>query len=128
VNFFARGMGAPEEDRNLIDISANAGFTFHEPIPHRDDDTMGIGMGYGKVSDSAADSDRDTAFFTGSYFPIRGSEEFVELTYQYELTPWCQLQPDFQYVFDPGAGILNPNTGHRIKNEVVLGVRINVQF
>jgi porin len=128
VNFFARGMGAPEEDRNLIDISANAGFTFHEPIPHRDDDTLGIGMGYAKVSDSAADSDKDTAFFTGSYYPIRGSEEFVELTYQYQVTPWCQMQPDFQYVFDPGAGILNPNSGHRVKGEAVLGVRMNVQF
>ena len=128
VNFFARAMGAPEEDRNLIDISTNAGFTFHEPIPHRGDDTLGIGMGYAKVSDSAADSDKDTAFFTGSYFPVRGSEEFIELTYQYQLTPWCELQPDFQYVFDPGAGILNPNSGHRVKNEVVLGVRMNVQF
>ncbi len=128
VNFFARAMGAPEEDRNLIDISVNSGFTFHEPIPHRGDDTLGIGMGYAKVSDSAADSDRNTAFFTGSYYPVRGSEEFVELTYQYQLTPWCQLQPDFQYVFDPGAGILNPNSGHRLKNEAVLGLRMNLQF
>jgi porin len=128
VNFFARAMGAPEEDRNLIDISVNAGFTFHEPIPHRSDDTMGLGFGYAKVSDSASDSAKDTAFFTGSYFPIRGSEEFVELTYQYQLTPWCQLQPDFQYVFDPGAGILNPNSGHLVKNEAVLGLRMNVQF
>jgi porin len=128
INFFARAMGAPAEDRNLIDISANAGFTFHEPIPHRGDDTLGLGMGYAKLSDSAADSDRDTAYFSGSYFPVRGSEQFVELTYQYQLTPWWQLQPDFQYVFDPGGGILNPYTGHRVKDEAVLGLRMNVQF
>ena len=128
VNFFARAMGAPEQDRNLISISVNSGFTFHEPIPHRSDDTLGIGMGYTKVSDSAADADRDTTSFSGSYYPVRGSEEFVELTYQYQLTPWCQLQPDFQYVFDPGAGTLNPGSGRRIKNEAVLGLRMNVQF
>src|SRR5271155_1567869 len=51
INFFARAMGTPLEDRNLIDFSMNAGFTFHEPIPHRGDDTCGIGMGYAKVSD-----------------------------------------------------------------------------
>ena len=46
LNFFARVMGTPQADRNLIDFSLNAGFTMHEPIPHRDDDTFGIGMGY----------------------------------------------------------------------------------
>ena len=128
VSFFARAMGSPEEDRNLIDISVNSGFTFHEPIRGRGDDTLGLGMGYAKVSDSAADSDRDTAFFTGSYYPVRGSEEFVELTYQYQLAPWCQLQPDFQYVFDPGGGVANPTSDRRVKNEAVLGIRMNVQF
>ncbi|HUA64195.1 MAG TPA: carbohydrate porin, partial [Alphaproteobacteria bacterium] len=44
VNFFARAMGTPQEDRNLIDFSLNAGFTLSEPLPHRDDDTFGIGM------------------------------------------------------------------------------------
>jgi porin len=128
VSFFTRVMGAPEEDRNLIDISANAGFTFHEPIPGRGDDTLGIGMGYAKVSDSASGADKDTAFFNGGYNPVQGSEEFVELTYQYQLTPWCQVQPDIQYVIDPGGGVSNQFTGHRVKNEAVIGVRMNVQF
>jgi porin len=128
INFFARAMGAPEEDRNLIDVSTNAGFTFHEPIPHRGDDTAGIGMGYAKVGDGAVDLDKDTNSLNGTSFPVQSSEEFVEATYQYQLTPWCQLQPDVQYVFNPGGGIPNPNTGQRIKDELVLGIRTNILF
>jgi hypothetical protein len=73
--------------------------------------------------------DRDTRVISGTYLPIRSSETFVELTYQYQVAPWCQLQPDFQYVFNPGAGVLNPNApGQRVKNEAVLGIRAIIQF
>jgi porin len=113
----------------LIDFSLNLGLTLHDPIPQRDDDTFGIGMGLAKVSNRASDADRDVGAFTGSYFPVRSTETFVELTYQSQFTPWCQLQPDFQYVFNPGAGILNPTSpGSRVKNEAVLGMRIIILF
>jgi porin len=126
---FARAMGTPQDDRNLIDFSLNLGLTLHDPIPQRDDDSLGIGMGLAKVSNRASDADRDVGAFTGSYFPVRSTETFVEVTYQYQFTPWCQLQPDFQYVFNPGAGILNPTSpGSRIKNEAVIGMRIIILF
>ena len=127
-NFFARAMGTPEEDRNLIDVSVNTGFTFHEPIPHRGDDTVGIGMGYAKVGGSTVNFDEQTNAFNNTSAPVQSSEEFVELTYQYQLTPWCQLQPDFQYVFNPGGGVANPNNGQRVKDEAVLGIRTNILF
>jgi porin len=122
INFFARAMGTPLEDRNLLDFSMNAGFTFHEPIPHRGDDTFGIGMGYAKVSSGTSDLDRDTGGI-----PVRSGETFVEVTYQYELTPWCELQPDFQYVFNPGGGV-NNDAGQRVKDEAVFGLRMNIIF
>jgi porin len=129
LNFFVRAMGTPQDDRNLIDFSLNVGFTLHDPIPHRDDDTLGIGMGFARVSNAVAGLDRDTRSAVGGYYPIRSSETFVEVTYQYQLTPWCQIQPDFQYVFNPGAGIPNPlSPGHRVKDEAVLGVRFNILF
>jgi porin len=106
----------------------NAGFNFHGPVPHRSDDTLGLGMGYAKVSNRAADLDRDAAVFNKGYHPIRSGEAFIEATYQYQLTPRCQLQPDFQYVFNPGGGIANPNSaGHRVKNEAILGLRMIVK-
>jgi porin len=129
LNFFSRLMGTPQIDRNLIDFSLNLGLTLHDPLPHRDDDTFGIGVGYAHVSTQASNLDRDTRAISGSYLPIRSSETFAELTYQYQVAPWFQLQPDFQYVFNPGAGVLNPNAiGQRIKNEAVLGVRAILQF
>jgi porin len=128
LNFFARAFGAPQEDRNLIDFSLNAGLTLRDPLPHRDDDVFGVAMGYAKVSDQASALDRDTGRFTRTAYPVRGGEAFFELTYQYQLYPWCVIQPDFQFTFDPGGGTLNPNSssGHRIRNEAVLGVRVNI--
>jgi porin len=129
ISVFARAMGTPQLDRNLIDFSLNAGINFREPIPHRGDDTFGVAMGYARVSDRAAGLDRDTNAFMHSTSPVRSSETFVEVTYQYQLTPWCQIQPDFQYVFNPGGGIADPNSpGHRIKDEAVFGVRVNISF
>jgi porin len=129
INLFARVMGAPQANRNLITFSANAGMTLHEPFPHRDNDTFGIGMGFTKVSGAASALDQATAVATNSYVPARGSETYVEVTYQYQATSWLQIQPDAQYVFTPGGGVADPNNpGHRIGNELVLGVRTNILF
>jgi porin len=128
VGVFARLMGAPG-NRNLINFSVNAGVTLKAPLPGRDDDTLGIGFGVAKVSPSASGLDRDTAFFSGSFFPIRGSETFIEVTYQMQVTGWWQLQPDFQYFFNPGGGVLNPNNPtQRVGNEAVFGLRSVVTF
>jgi porin len=31
----------------------------------------------------------------------------IEMTYQAQLKPWWVLQPDLQYVINPGGGVLN---------------------
>jgi porin len=60
---------------------------------------------------------------------VRTNETYLEATYQYQVTPWWQIQPDVQYVFNPGAGIVNPNNPtQKIKNEAVFGVRTNITF
>ncbi|WP_254073381.1 carbohydrate porin [Acidisphaera sp. S103] len=129
VNVFARVLGAPQANRNLITFSANAGVTVHEPFLHRDADTFGLGFGFAKVSGFASALDQATAIDTGVYTPIRSSETYIEATYQYQATPWLQIQPDAQYVFTPGGGLADPNNpGHRIGNELVLGVRTNILF
>lgn len=121
-------MGTPQTDRNLIDFSLNFGMTFKEPFLHRDDDTFGVGMGFAKVSARAAGLNQDTAVYTGAFNPKRTSETFIEVTYQYQVAPWLQLQPDFQYVFNPGGGIANAGGTARVKDEAVLGVRTNILF
>jgi porin len=128
INLFARAMGTPEVNRNLIDFSFNAGMIFHEPFLHRDDDTFGIGMGVAQVSPQAAALDQDTALFTGSFTPKRSTETYLEVTYQYAVAPWLQLQPDFQYIFNPGGGLANASGAGKIQDEAVFGVRTNILF
>jgi porin len=129
LNFFTRVMGTPQGNRNPVIFSLNAGFTLHGPLSSRNNDTVGIGMGYGRVSGSTTALDQQTGFFTGTSAPVRTGETFIELTYQYQLTPAVQLQPDFQYVFNPGAGVANPNMPNQsIKDEAVLGFRVNLTF
>jgi porin len=102
----------------------------HEPFLGRDDDTAGVGLGVARVSGGASGFDRDSGFYNPTIAsPVRGSETFLEATYQYQVMPWWQLQPDVQYVFNPGAGVANPNDPtHTVRNELVFGLRTNVTF
>jgi porin len=128
LNMFVRAMGTPQDDRNLVDFSLNAGLTMHEPILHRDDDTLAIGMGYAHIGGGAAALDAATGYYAHTFYPVRSGETYIEATYQYQVAPWWQVQPDFQYVFHPGGGILNPLAapGTMVKDEAVVGVRTNI--
>jgi porin len=128
VNLFARIMGAPSA-QNLISFSFNGGVTLTAPLPGRDNDQAGIDIGVAKVSGQAAGLDRDTGFFTGTPYPVRGTEELIELTYQAQVTPWLQLQPDLQYVVNPSAGVQDPDDPtHLLRNEFVAGIRAITTF
>jgi porin len=128
IGVFARVMDAPG-DRNLINFSINAGVTLKAPLPSRDNDTFGVGFGFTTVGGGARALDQATNFFSGTTGPVRASETFVEVTYQFQATPWWLLQPDFQYIFTPGGGIVNPvNPRKSIANEAVFGLRSVVTF
>jgi carbohydrate-selective porin OprB len=59
----------------------------------------------------------------------RNDETIIEATYQYQVTPWWQLQADFQYAFRPAGGIPNAdNPSQRVGNEAVVGVRSSISF
>ncbi len=128
LGVFLRAMGAPSQ-QNLITFSANGGLVLADPLPGRDNDSLGLGFGIVKVSSAASALDQQTAFFTGSPFPVRSTETFLELTYQFQATPWWNIQPDFQYIFNPGGGIQNPNNpASLVGNEAVIGFRTTVTF
>jgi porin len=128
LSIFARPMIAPT-DQNLINFSINAGATLKAPLPGRDNDTFGIGFGVGNVSNRVRQLDQATAFYTGAYTPLRGAETFLEVTYQIQLAPWWQLQPDFQYFWMPGGGVPDPiNPTRRIGNAAIFGLRTAVTF
>ncbi|KVE26801.1 porin [Burkholderia singularis] len=128
LNVFARVMGAPG-DRNQVDFAFNAGVTLKAPFAGRDNDTAGVAIGYAKLGSRARGFDGDTGVYTTPGYPVRRAETLLEATYQYQVTPWWQLQADFQYVFRPGGGIPNPNEpGARIGNEAIVGLRTTIVF
>ncbi len=128
VDLFARVMAAPP-DRNQISESADGGVAVKDPLPGRDSDSFGLGFGVAHVSSALADLDQDIALITNHAYPVQSTETFIELTYQYQVAPWWLVQPDFQYIFNPGGGIPNPlNPNRIIGNETVFGLRTVVTF
>ena len=119
VGVFARVMGAPG-DRNLLSFSANAGVTLTAPFLGRDLDMVSLGMGYTQVGNSIHNLDEDAGD------RVRTHETYVEATYQYQLTPWMQLQPDIQYTMNPGAGQSPDDPTQTLRNTVVWGLRTNI--
>ena len=129
LSAFLRMMGAPG-DRNLIDFYFDAGLAYKGPFG-RGDDRVGVGFAYARIGSAARALDADTVALGGTANPIRTREMVLEATYQYTVDgwKWLQLQPDFQYVVNPGGGIANPNApGRRIGNAAVLGLRTVITF
>ena len=119
LNFFTRLMGSPRSDRNFVDLAINAGFTLKAPFKGRDSDTAGLAYGYTRVGADAAVAS----------IPTRSAEQYAELTYQYQAAGWWVLQPDFQYIFNPGGGVENPDTlTTKIRDEAVFALRTTVTF
>jgi porin len=48
-------MGAPG-DRNLVDLGVNAGVTLKAPFKGRDNDVVGLAVGYAKIGSHAQTS------------------------------------------------------------------------
>lgn len=130
LNLFARAMAAPG-DRNLVSFSANLGVTLNAPFAGRDKDVVGLGLGYVRVGSHARAFDADSNSFNSTRLPVRKSETFVEATYQYQVTPWWQLQGVVQYTRKPGGGAADssdPAGIQRIPSSTVLGLRTNITF
>jgi porin len=125
---FARIMGAPG-DRNLVDLGVNAGVTLKAPFKGRDNEVVGLTVGYAKIGSHAQGLASDTASLTTPGYPSRSAETILEATYLYQVTPWWQVQADFQYVFSPGGGIPNlDNPSQRVGNEAIVGARTTISF
>ena len=107
-------VGAPG-DRNALQYEFTTGARYTGLIPGRDADKVGFGLIY---------SDNGIAFSQANVNdggPGLGGETTLELDYQYNPTPWLSIQPDAQYILDPGG-----NT-HR-DDILVLGLRTIVRF
>lgn len=127
IGVFARVMGAPG-DRNPVSLSANLGVVMTAPFKSRENDTVGLGLAYIKVSNALQGLDQDSRAISQGPYGVRTSETALEATYQYQATPWWIIQGDLQYTFNAGAG-QNPNDPTQsLRNTFVVGVRTTVTF
>jgi porin len=83
--------------------------------PGRDADRALFGVVYGRFSDRLAASQRRTGALPQDY------ELVLEWGYIIQVTPWLQVEPDVQYIVNPGG------TG-RTPDAVVLGFQLSVTF
>lgn len=112
LSIFTRIGGAPD-DRNTVVFYADAGFNYKGLVAGRDKDTLGLGFSYARLSDDLVDN---------SDISLRSHHEAVlELTYQAAFGDHVSVQPDLQFIFNPGA--VTPAS-----TAVVGGLRLNVKF
>lgn len=130
LNIFARAMFAPS-DRNPLDLYFDGGLTIKGAFASRPEDTAGLALAFTRVSPNAVAYDRDANFYTGTRAPIRRFEATLEATYQWALQEKWSIQPDIQYIWNPGGHVPNPRdvTGLTpIHNALVIGARTIVKF
>ncbi|MCL8382602.1 carbohydrate porin [Xanthobacter aminoxidans] len=130
ISVFGRVTAAPSE-QNQLGFYWDGGITFKGLVPGREDDSFGVAFGNARVTNAAQQADLYTALYNGSYYPIRSSETVLEVTYSAQVMPGWTIQPDFQYIWNPGGGVLNPNDPlgiSLVKNAAVFGVRTTINY
>lgn len=108
-------LGFADDRFNPIGHYLGGGLVYSGPFAGRDEDQVGIGVARAAL----ARRFRRVAELAGE--GVADAETNIELTYRMPIAPWLTLQPDVQYVIDPG-GI----RGRR--DAVVIGVRTEIGF
>jgi porin len=79
-----------------------------------------FGVVYGKFSDRLRRAQRVKQLVDPA-IGVQRYELALEWTYMIQVAPWLQVQPDIQYIINPGG------TG-RIKDPLVLGFQLVLSF
>ena len=106
LSLFGALICAPRQSINTLPWFASAGASYRGLVPGREKDTAAFALYYGGFS-------RD--------LPGQTYELVLEWTYAIAVTPWLTVQPDFQYVINPGGR-------SSVGNAVVAGAQLAVEF
>jgi porin len=106
LTVFGALIYAPQERINPLPWFASAGASYRGLLPRRDKDTTAFAMYYGGFS-------RD--------LPGQTYELVLEWTYAIALSRWLTVQPDVQYVINPGGR-------SSVGNAVVVGAQLALEF
>ncbi|MBV8122444.1 MAG: carbohydrate porin, partial [Alphaproteobacteria bacterium] len=127
ISLFLEVMYAPD-DRSLSDWFIDGGLTWKGILPGRSHDEAGLAVTYAGIGAAARQFSRDVIFYSGIGAPYAQGEPIIEATYRARLTPWFKVQPDLQYVINPGAGIPTSKSPTPLKNALVAGMRVTINF
>ncbi len=118
---FARVAASPS-DRSLVSLELAGGVVYNSPFG-RDGDQAGFGVTSVRVGRALGGG------ALASRYAVHGYETVLELSYQAQILPWLQVQPDVQYVITPGGGIPDPNRpGQKVGSAAVFGLRTTAAF
>lgn len=126
ISVFARAMVAPS-DRNLVDFNMDGGIVFTGFVPGREKDTFGMMASFAHISSDAKRLDHD-ALNLGGVTPVRKNEWVLEANYIAHIVPGWTVQPDFQYVWNPGGGAPDASGTAYRGNSAVIGIRTSVNY
>ncbi|MCA9103942.1 MAG: carbohydrate porin [Pirellulaceae bacterium] len=106
LGFFLQYGWAPQ-NRNEVRDYFGAGLLYRGPIDGRDEDLLGCGLAHTKFS-NILERDSDQTY-----------ESAIELFYRAQLRPWAAIQPDLQFISNPGGNLRDSLTAG-LRFEVVL--------
>jgi len=109
VHLFGR-LGIADERYNVASAFLGAGVNWIGPLPRRPDDRFGVAVAWAEASED----------YRVSQATIDRREVAFELTYRASITDRVTVQPDIQYVVNPG---LNP----ALDDALAVGLRLEVQ-
>jgi len=111
---FAR-LGFADPKIEQIAATYSAGLVLRGPVFGLRDEALGVGV---TVAENGGQFRRTQAAIGE---PVERRETALELTYRAQVTPWLAVQPDVQYVINPGA---DP----ALRSALVAGVRFEVAW
>ena len=123
VSVFYRVSGSPDR-QNPMDFYFDTGIVFSGFVPGRDKDTFGAAFGYGEISSRLVAGEIAAGqTITSNY------ESVLEINYVAELAPGITVIPDFQYIWNPGGHVENPDKpGEVVGDAAVFGVRTKISY
>ena len=95
--------------RNVVDQYYGGGLAYTGLIPERDSDVTGIAVARAIISRRAQD-------LTGLTH-----ETAIEFFHKVQLTPFLAIQPDIQYIFNPGGD-------SKTRDALAAGIRFIAEF
>ncbi len=118
---FVSLLFAPDDSLSQVPFFMNGGAVYRGIVPGRDADALLLGVAYGQFSPVQRGAQRAARDAGAPGVTVQSFELVIELGYIVQLTKWLTLQPDVQYVVQPGGS-------DALRDAVVVGAQIAVSF